>query len=121
MWTIALPMLRRYLLPILLGLAFVVLIASHGWAYSHGRQLERVEQEAKQLAAEQRARKVQEALADELETAKAQRRVVTRERIRYVDRVVDPVGCGDLAVPDRVLDDLPGGARARQQADRAGG
>ena len=110
MWLL-LSFAKRYLLPILAGLAVSALLASHLWAYSQGKQGERVRQEAKQLAAEQRARQVQEALADELETAKAQRRVVVRERIRFVDRAVDPTGCLDVPLAPGLLDTLRAGGR----------
>jgi uncharacterized membrane protein YdbT with pleckstrin-like domain len=101
MWTLALPSLQRYLLPILIGVALAVLTASHGWAYSQGKQGERVRQEAKQLAAEQQALARQEKLADELEKAQKKRTEDTKETIRYVYRMPDPTGC--IATP--VLDD----------------
>jgi hypothetical protein len=121
MWTLALSSLRSYLLPILVGVVATALIASHWWTYNQGKQGERVRQQAAQLAAEQRAQKVQEVLADELEQARKERRVVYRDRVRDADRAPDPTNCDNERPPDVVLDALPGGARARQQADRPGG
>jgi hypothetical protein len=110
-WSLLLSTLRRYLLPILIGVALAALLASHWWAYSQGKQGERVRQQAAQLAAEQRARKVQEALADELEAARQSRQVVVRERIRFVDRAVDPTGCLDVPLAPGLLDALRAGGR----------
>jgi len=105
MWLLA---IKKYLLPVLLALAVSALTASHWWAYRTGKTAERVMQEVRIAQVREAARVRQEALADELEQARAHRQIVVRDRIRYVDRVVDPAGCADVVVPDGLLEALGG-------------
>jgi hypothetical protein len=95
-----------------LGL-LTVLGVSHWWAYSIGVDRERDRQEALRITMEQQAKARQEALADELEQARLDRRVVYRDRVRVVERSADPSGCADVAAPHGVLDSL--GYRATGQ------
>jgi hypothetical protein len=106
-------LLARYWAPVLIATAFVALGVAFAWAYSQGRQHERAVQASVQAAAEQRARQRQEVLADELEAARLDRRVVYRDRVRVVERSADPTGCADVAAPHGVLDSL--GYRATGQ------
>jgi predicted phage tail protein len=104
-------LLKKYALPALLALAVSALTVSHWWAYRSGVQAESTRQEARIAQVREAARVRQEALADELEQARAHRQIVVRDRIRFVDRVVDPAGCADVVVPDGLLEAL-GGAHA---------
>jgi cbb3-type cytochrome oxidase subunit 3 len=96
-------MLREYAVAAAVVALVSALAASHMWAYSAGKKNERI---ASVIAA-QEALSRQEKLADELEQARKNREVVVRERVRFVDRVVDPVGCLDVPLPDGVYEKLP--------------
>jgi hypothetical protein len=105
MWLLA---LKKYVIPAATVALIAALTASHWWAYRTGKIAERTMQETRIAQVREQARIRQEALADELEQARAHRQIVVRDRIRYVDRAVDSTGCADVVVPDGLLEALGG-------------
>jgi len=93
---------KRYATPLLSALLVAGTIGIWWHGYTTGQERQRLVM----INAVDQARIAQERLADELEQAKADRRIVYRDRIRYVDRVID--GCADVPVPDGVFSALGG-------------
>jgi hypothetical protein len=93
---------KRYATPLLSALLVAGVIGIWWHGYTMGKERQRLVM----LDAVDQARIAQERLADELEQAKADRRIVYRDRIRYVDRVIDD--CADVPVPDGVFSALGG-------------
>jgi hypothetical protein len=98
-WSLLLSTLRRYMMPILIGVALAVLTASHGWAYSQGKQTERIKQEKQHLQAMLRAVEQANAIRDEdirLLMESGYRETVIREVVRTVRVDVPASDCRDL-------------------------
>jgi hypothetical protein len=100
--------LKPWLAPVLV----LTVVASIGGVWTHGymkgKSAERTMHQLRLAAAQEDARLVQERLADELEAARADRRIVYRDRIRTVEREPDPSGCADIRLPDGMLEALRG-------------
>jgi hypothetical protein len=96
-WLLA---LKPWLAPTLL----LLLVAASGgswWSGSTtGKSAEKTMHMQRLAAVQEDARMDQERLADELELARQQRRVIYRDRVRVVEREADPSGCADIRLPD---------------------
>lgn len=106
MWFLLL--FKKYWVTLVVTVLVSMLLASHWYMYTLGKTAERTMHELRIAQVREQARQQQEVLADELEHARQNRQVVVRDRIRYVDRVVDPAGCADVVIPDGVLEALGG-------------
>ena len=100
--------LKPWLAPALV----LTVVASIGGAWTHGymkgKSAERTMNTLRLAAVQEDARLAQERLADELEAARADRRVVYRDRIQVVEREFDVSGCADVDLPPRMLAALRG-------------
>ena len=107
--------LKTVLIPIGVALVGAALGASHYWMYQQGRDNANLEM----LEELEAARAAQAVLADELEEAQQNRRIVYRDRTRTVYRESDPSGCDLVRAPERVLESL--GYTDRPEADGTSG
>ncbi len=88
----------KFLVAFLMGAGAVGLVWYHG--YQTGAK-DTVVAYTQQIEDYQKA---QRKMANELEQLKMERLEETRAKVSVASRELDPTGCGDVRVPDRVLD-----------------
>ena len=100
--------LKPWLAPALVLTVVAVIGGAWTHGYTTGKSAEKTMHMQRLAAVQENARMDQERLADELEAARADRRIVYRDRVRTVERAPDPSGCADADLPDRMRAALRG-------------
>jgi hypothetical protein len=86
----------------------LLLVAGVAGIWYHGYQTGQDRERLAMMDDLDAARQVQAELADDLEKARAERRVVYRDRVQVVERELDPSGCADIPLPPGMLEALRG-------------